>query len=301
MKYEKPALSIPEQIRLLKRRGMAVEDETSAQHYLKFISYYRLRAYWRPFEANAAAEGDHAFLAGTTFRDVPALYILDRELRLLVLDAIERVEVALRAQWTHHMATCHGPHGYLEPGHYADSVRHKKAVEDLKEDFERSKDKFASHYRDKYTFPELPPVWMATEVMSFGMLSKFYSNLKHRAERQAIAKPFGLDEKVLTSVAHHISHVRNICAHHGRLWNRRFTVTMKVPKSPARLPFARRGANERYLHNTLVMLDHMLAIIAPDNEWKKRFLILLDGCPQAVPSSMGFPDDWRTRPAWNIG
>ncbi|MBC6438521.1 MAG: Abi family protein [Rhodobacteraceae bacterium] len=301
MKFEKPALSIPDQIELLKRRGMAIEDEASAQHYLKFISYYRLRAYWLPFEVNAAVEGDHAFHAGTTFRDVLALYIFDRELRLLVLDAIERVEVAFRAQWTHHMAMCHGAHGYLEPGHYADTERHKKAVKDMKEEFKRSRDRFARHYRDKYTPPELPPVWMAPEVMSFGMLSKFYSDLKHRADRQAIARPFGLDEKVLTSAAHHISHVRNICAHHGRLWNKRLTMTMTVPKSPARLLVAMRGANERYLHNTLVMLDHMLTIIAPDNEWKKRVLDLLDRYPQAVPSSMGFPDDWCKRAAWKIG
>ena len=300
MKFEKPAVSVHDQIELLKRRGMTVGDEAQAQHYLNFISYYRLRAYWLPFEVPAANNGDHAFRDGTTFEDVLTLYIFDRELRLLVLDAIERVEVALRAQWAHHMAMTHGPHGYLEQGHYSVIRHHAKDVTALEKEFNRSEDTFAIHYRDKYTSPKLPPVWMAAEVMSFGLLSKFYGNLRTRADRKAIADPFALDEAVVTSFAHHISTVRNICAHHGRLWNKRFTVTMTTPRFPAKLPVAMRDADPRYLHNTLVTLDYLLALIAPGNEWKQRLVALIDGCPLADPASIGFPTDWRVRSVWKV-
>lgn len=300
MKFEKPAVSVHDQIELLKRRGMIVGDEAQAQHYLNFISYYRLRAYWLPFEVPAANNGDHAFRDGTTFEDVLTLYIFDRELRLLVLDAIERVEVALRAQWAHHMAMTYGPHGYLEQGHYSVIRHHAKDVTALEKEFNRSEDTFAIHYRDKYTSPKLPPVWMAAEVMSFGLLSKFYGNLRTRADRKAIADPFALDEAVVTSFAHHISTVRNICAHHGRLWNKRFTVKMTTPRFPAKLPVAMRDADPRYLHNTLVTLDYLLALIAPGNEWKQRLVALIDGCPLADPTSMGFPADWRVRSVWKV-
>lgn len=300
MKFEKPAVSVHDQIELLKRRGMTVGDEAQAQHYLNFISYYRLRAYWLPFEVPAANNGDHAFRDGTTFEDVLTLYIFDRELRLLVLDAIERVEVALRAQWAHHMAMTYGPHGYLEQGHYSVIRHHAKDVTALEKEFNRSEDTFAIHYRDKYTSPKLPPVWMAAEVMSFGLLSKFYGNLRTRADRKAIADPFALDEAVVTSFAHHISTVRNICAHHGRLWNKRFTVTMTTPRFPAKLPVAMRDADPRYLHNTLVTLDYLLALIAPGNEWKQRLVALIDSCPLADPASMGFPADWRVRSVWKV-
>ena len=300
MKFDKPSTSIPDQIALLKRRGMIIADEAAAAHYLRFISYYRLRAYWLPFEVPAENDGDHAFREGTSFEDVLMLYVFDRQLRLLVLDAIERVEVALRGQWAHHMAMAHGPHGYLDQGHYAHIKRHAATVAELDKEFRRSRDTFATHYREKYTTPELPPVWMAAELMSFGLLSKFFSDLKLRSERQAIAKPFGLDERVLTSFAHHISHIRNICAHHGRLWNKRFTVKMTVPKYPAKLPVAMRGADPRYLHNTLVMLDYLLSIIAPGSEWRERLVALIDGCPLANPASMGFPEGWRERTAWRV-
>ena len=89
---------------------------------------------------------------------------------------------------------------------------------------------FADHYRKKYTALELPLAWMAVETMTFGTLSKFYSGLKSRKDRQVIAKSFGVKEIVLKSFARHANFVRNICAHHSRLWNRQFTITMKVPK-----------------------------------------------------------------------
>jgi len=301
MRFDKPSTSIPDQIALLRRRGMIIANEAAAEHYLRFISYYRLRAYWLPFEVPAENDGDHAFREGTTFEDVLMLYVFDRQLRLLVLDAIERVEVALRAQWAHHMAMTHGPHGYLDQGLYDRQDHHAKGVTTLTKDFKESKDTFAKHYRRKYASPNLPPIWMAAEIISFGQLSMWFDNLKLRRDRQAIAKPFGFDERVLTSFAHHISHIRNICAHHGRLWNKRFTVKMTVPKYPAKLPVAMRGADPRYLHNTLVMLDYLLSIIAPGSEWRERLVALIDGCPLADPASMGFPEGWRERTAWRVG
>lgn len=299
MRFEKPALAIADQIALLKRRGMIVDDDARAQHCLGYLSYYRLRAYWLPFEVPAARAGDHAFRKGTRFEDVVSLYVFDRELRLLVFDAIERVEIALRARWAQHMALAHGPHGYLDQALYSRMTHHARAVDSLTREFERSRDAFAGHYRERYTSPNLPPVWMAAEVMSFGLLSKFYGGLKHRNDRQAIAKTFGLDERVLASFAHHMNHVRNICAHHGRLWNKRVTVTMTIPESPATLSGAMNGAEPRYLHNSLVMLDYLLSAVAPGTRWRTRLLDLLAGCPFAEPSAMGFPEDWRARPAWS--
>jgi len=141
MKFAKPAISIDDQLALLRRRGMVIADEAAARHYLQHISYYRLRAYWLPFEGPAPAAGDHAFKTNTTFEDVIALYVFDRQLRLLVLDAIERVEVAIRAGWAHHMAMAYGPHGYLDQAHHHDPVKHAESVADLVKETGRSKDK----------------------------------------------------------------------------------------------------------------------------------------------------------------
>jgi len=128
MKFTKPATSITDQLALLRRRGMVIDDEPAARHYLQHISYYRLRAYWLTYEAPAAV-GDHAFRPGTRFEDVLALYVFDRHLRLLVMDAIERVEVALRAGWAHHMAMTYGSHGYLDPAHHDSVANHANGLD----------------------------------------------------------------------------------------------------------------------------------------------------------------------------
>jgi abortive infection bacteriophage resistance protein len=300
MKFAKPALSIADQIALLERRGMAVPDRARAAHYLKHISYYRLRAYWLPFEVSATVEGDHRFQAGVSFDDALALYVFDRQLRLLVMDAVERVEVALRASWAHHLAIQYGSHGYCDAAIYGRNDHYAKALTSLIEEIDRSRDTFIEHYKRKYDDPELPPVWMAAEVMSLGQLSKWLGNLKLRADRQAIAKPYGLDETVLVSLVHHLTYVRNICAHHGRLWNKQFTVTMTVPNSPGALKLAMNPAARRKLYNTLAILGYLLGIIAPGSEWRKHLVELLATCPLADPAAMGFPAAWGTMPAWRV-
>jgi abortive infection bacteriophage resistance protein len=300
MKFTKPALSIPDQVALLTRRGMAVPDQARAEHYLRHISYYRLRAYWLPFEQPAPAAGDHMFRAGTSFEDALQLYMFDRHLRLLVMDAIERIEVSLRGGWAHSLALKYWPHGYIEPAIYSDPLHHAKALTGLVEEILRAKDTFIAHYNGKYTDPQLPPVWMAAEILSLGQLSKWIGNLTARADRQAIAKAYGLDEKALVSIAHHLTYIRNICAHHGRLWNKQFTVTMMLPNSPAAIKLAMNPLSTRRIYNTLATIGYLLNVIAPGSTWKRSLVALLDEYPLAPPADMGFPANWRAMPAWRI-
>lgn len=300
MKFEKSALPINEQIDLLKHRGMVFADPQYAQRTLEFISYYRLKAYWQPFEDSAVRSDDRAFREGTRFEDVMDLYRFDRELRYLVQSAIETVEVALRAQWAHHMAIRHDPHGCFHAQLFRDRDRHTRLVDDLSNEFRRSFAPFADHYRKKYTTPELPPAWMAVETMTFGMLSKFYSSLKSRQDRRAIAKLFGVDETVLKSFAHHACYVRNICAHHSRLWNRQFTIKMKIPNYPADLNKDMCCAKPDRLHNTLIMLDYLVEKISCITGWKNNVLTLLQHCSVVDPvKDMGFADQWRSSSAWS--
>lgn len=299
MKFEKPSLSITDQIALLERRGMAVPDREAAEHYLRHISYYRLRAYWLPLET-ATDDGDHRFDDGSCLTQAVRLYMFDRELRLLVMDAIERIEVSLRGGWAHHLATKYGPHGYLDPTLYDRADRYAKAYSGLLEEIERSKDTFIVHYRTKYDDPEQPPIWMTAEVMSLGQLSKWMGNLKHRQDRQAIARAYGVDEKILVSIAHHLTYIRNICAHHGRLWNKQFTVTMTVPNAPFGLRLAMNPASTRKVYNTLVAIGYLLNLVAPGSDWKARLVALIEQCDLASPPAMGFPDNWRNIEFWRV-
>lgn len=279
---------------------MLISDHARAEHYLRHISYYRLRAYWLPFEQAAQINGDHIFKTGINFEDVLSLYVFDRQLRLLVMDAIERIEVSLRGGWAHHLAMKYGAHRYLDANLYARPDYYAKSFTTLIEEIDRSRDTFIVHYKNKYDDPPQPPIWMTAEVMSLGQLSKWISNLRHRNDRQSIAKPYGLDERILVSLAHHLTYVRNICAHHGRLWNKQFIVTMTVPNAPAALKLAMNINATRKIYNTLTVMGYLMGIVAPDSEWRRHLVDLIMSCPLADPNAMGFPSNWQTLPIWKV-
>lgn len=295
--YFKPAQSIAEQIALLRSRGLVIADDALAERALRFVSYYRLRAYWLHFEADPA-NGSHHLRAGTTLRQVLDLYEFDRELRLLVLDAIERIEVASRGVWAYQLATRHGSHGYLKPSLYPDRGQFDANYRALLDEVSRSHDAFIAHYKRSYDDPLMPPVWMSAELMSFGLLSKWQSALGAVADRKEIAKPFGLGEKAYFSFIHHLSTIRNICAHHGRLWNRSFAVSPVLPSRPAELASSLAQNASRTLYNTLTITIHVLTQIDPEQKLGSRFTELLERHPSDDLAAMGFPSDWQKRAIW---
>lgn len=291
--FGKPATTHVQQVALLQQRGMVVNDPAAVEFYLRHLNYYRLGAYWLPFEVDHPS---HVFRPGTHFEDVLNLYVFDRELRLLVLDAIERVEVSVRSQWAYQMAHRHGPHSHLDVA-LAFKARHWRSnLDKLSEEVNRSDEVFIKHLKTHYS-EALPPTWAVCEVMSLGLLSRWYNNLKPMPTRRAIAATYGVDEKLLESWLRHLSLVRNTCAHHGRLWNREFTITPLLPRNKPGGMAVQCQAGSRKLYNTLVILLYCMDVIAPQHHWRARLRGLVD--QHAIPlSAMDFPVDWERLPIW---
>ena len=291
--FAKPPTTFAQQVALLQQRGMIIADPQEAEFYLQQLNYYRLAAYWRPFEDN---HSNHQLRAGTRCEDVLNLYVFDRELRLLILDAIERVEVSVRTQWAYQLAHHHGAHAHLDAALAFNAQRWQSNLAKLQEEVVRSDEVFIRHLLDTYCEP-LPPVWAVCEVMSLGLLSRWYNNLGPMPTRRAIAASYGLDEKLLESWLRHLSLVRNTCAHHSRLWNREFTVTPALPRNkPVGLAPQLRQSSRR-LYNTLVILLYLMDRIAPHHHWRQRLHRLL--ADHAIPvAAMGFPLNWQILPIW---
>lgn len=279
---------------------MAIPNVARAEHWLRHVSYYRLSAYWLPFEYPKGNAGPR-FLPGTSFDTVTALYDFDRRLRLLVLDAIERIEVAVRGSWAYELAQRFGPHGYLDAALYQHAGKYHDNLTRLTNDVASSPETYIDHYRRTYSTPAMPPVWMVAEMMSFGQLSRWYALLDDRALRNAIAKPLGLHEAVLVPLLKHLSTIRNSCAHHARLWNRGFLLRMRVPFKPAALvstlepPTAHAPAQ---LYNALVLIVYLLRQVAPASVWRDELTALLAQHPTGDLTAMGFPQGWAARPLW---
>lgn len=172
----------------------------------------------------------HIFLPNITFHDLVDLYIFDRELRLLVFDAIERIEIALRTQVIYQYSLAYDAWWFENPSLYTSNYNYSKDLAKLDEELDRSSEVFINHYKTKYSNPQRPPAWISLEVTSIGLLSKIYRDLKMDDTKKRIAKYFGVGHpKILESWMQSISYVRNVCAHHSRLFNRVLTLKPTYP------------------------------------------------------------------------
>lgn len=310
MRYSKPALSISDQAQLLLDRGLICEDRQRLEHYLSNIGYYRLSAYLLPFE-QASVNGDsrnHKLLPNTTFEQVLNLYVFDRKLRLLVMEAIERIEVAARTRWASAMALRHGSHAHMNADLFKDPWQHACDIARVAKDLRDSNETFVVHYRNKYEAPYLPPIWAMVETMTLGGLSRWIASTNDNQVKQEVAKMLGMPTiEILEQVLHALTPVRNICAHHARLWNRRFilllpnikrlrgqfiTETIVTPAGATQEPLTRE------IYNFLVVIQNLMLKMSPTTSWGERLAEHIELLTPGQQSAMGFPVDWKSRQPW---
>jgi len=298
MKYTKLPISISEQIEKLKNRGLLFSDEKVAEKYLSNISYYRLRAYTYPFQDNESQ--DHCFTKRISFEDIISLYVFDRRLRLLIFNAIEKIEVALRTQIIYNYSMEYGGFWHLKSELYNNSEYFAEQVASLHNEIERSNEIFIKHYKEKYSDPKEPPSWMSLEVSSIGLLSKIFSNLKNEKCKDKIIAHFGLKSvSVLTNWMRCFSIIRNICAHHGRLWNRRLP-TITIPHKTLYTFIDDKQVYNNKIYAYLCCILYILNIISPDHSFKKNLIDLINACPMMQEKEMGFSNNWQQEKLWTL-
>ena len=298
-KYCKPAIPIKDQIDKLEKRGLKFEDTAEAEKTLSNISYYRLRAYTYPFQDNI--NPDHPFTQEITFEEIIKLYEFDSKLRLIIFEATEYIEVALRTQIVYQMSIKNGSHWHSKPIFYRDSLRFAKHLTTLQEEIDRSKEDFISHYSKNYSDPPYPPAWMSLEVVSMGLLSKMFENLKLGAEKQAILWHFGLKKiDILENWMLCFTALRNICAHHSRVWNRRLT-KIKVPYDTVDEFLMNKNPQPNKLYMTLSCMVYMLKRINPNCSFIGSIKELIQSFdePSQILKDMGFPLNWEEEKLWN--
>lgn len=282
-------------------------DRSSAEAFLSHVNYYRLSGYALAFERDR-----HVFIQGTTFEQVRAAYEFDRVLRDLVTEALEVVELDARTAVAYHFGKCYGAFGHIDPNRFfvprpsrhetrKHDFNHSKWLENIRHEATRSTERFIEHYKQTYSgFPALP-VWMVTEVMSFGSLSRMYQGM-HDRDRRAVAHRYGVQSTFLASWLHHLVYVRNVCAHHSRLWDRVWAIKPDVPPFPPWSAPLLPGNDQLFV--SLLILRRMLRrcpAIAPfDTEWKSRIEALLAEPPAASTplQRMGLTVHWKDHPLW---
>lgn len=291
-----------EQVDKLESKGLIFYDKKEAEHFLFDVSYYRLRAYTYPFQDNSG-DGEHLFVRDDIyFSEIINLYKFDRDLRFLVFNAIARIEVSLRARITQIYSEQTGDcHWFLNKELYRCDF--DKLVKDIAADVNRSNEEFIKHYYNKYDEPEMPPCWMSLEVVSFGTLSRLYQSLKKDGNKKRLAQSYGIaDISVFENWLHAISNLRNCCAHHGRIWNRRFMINMVLPYNTSRLFMDRKSLNtikRNKLFPLLSAIKYLLDSIDASNDFKEILRSLLNRNLRLLSlRDMGFPSNWNQLSVW---
>lgn len=296
MIYPKRPLTYEQQADQLIQRGLAADRETLIAR-LRAVNYYRLSGYLFPYR-----QSDGTYRPGTTLDQVWRRYTFDRRLRLLVMDPIERIEVHVRTALVYELAHATGPFGYTEPSNLPnlDGNRFGEFLAKLYDEADRSSEKFVRHYKGKYDRQGYLPIWMAAEIMSFGMMLTLFRGVEKRV-KQRIAKPLDLSDVELLSWLHALNVVRNICAHHGRLWNRVLGVKPKIPRGSKHRDWSDpvRVSNER-IFGILTICKYSLDHIAPQSQWPQRLRDLLNEYPEIPRNNMDFPDNWEECPIWRL-
>ncbi len=314
--YTKPYLSIPEQVALLKKRGLEITDQEKAEHCLAKFGYYRLSGYSYVFRKSMPSHNSSGYTVldefkdGVTFANIHDLYIFDKHLRMTLLDAIERIEIALRVDISlqfgkqnplAHLDRSFINDRYLKPNEKG-SILYDEWIDKYRQTFSNSRDTFVEHFKEKYSKSELP-IWMATELWDFGMLSKYYGYVKGY-HKTPIAAHYDLKSPdILGSWLRCINIIRNICAHHGRLWNRALVATPSYPSAadnPLLSPVVSQVSSTR-LFAIICIIQYLMSFISPHSRWNVRFIELVEDFPVSPYLStqmMGMPEGWQGWALW---
>ncbi len=298
MIYAKAPTTIAQQIARLQQRGMVIRNVPLAEKYLSHISYYRLAGYWWPMFADKET---HEFKPNSIFEDAVALYNFDHELRMLLFDMIEKIEISLRTKMIYHLSHEHDPWWFQNTELFENTQQLVQTLAKLQEEVDRSKDLFMKAHKRKYKEDKrFPPAWKSLEMTSLGGLSRLYGNLKHTVQsKDIIAEELGaVNHTYLPSWLQSITQIRNFCAHHGRLWNKNLPGSPKL-LSPPPHPWVHnvpRQTDKLYMH--LCLIKYLINIIQPPNEFTNRLDELFKKYPNVDPDALGMKPNWQQEPLW---
>ncbi|GHU58525.1 CAAX amino protease [Bacteroidia bacterium] len=292
--YPKLFHSHHEQIALLKSRGMQFADEDKALHLLENISYYRFSGYWYPLLKD---KQNHIFKQDANFETAFNLYKFDRELRKLIISELEKIEVAVRSKMAYIMSLSYNSFWIEDAALFFNPHVHQSTFAKIQEELDRSDEEFIIAFKSKYSNP-FPPSFILLEITSFGALSRLYSNLKSGKDKRNIARSFGLPDVAFASWLHSIVYIRNVCAHHARIWNRPLSIQPSFPRSPSNTWLINRQTGINRVYYVFSMIIYLLNTVNPNHTFKQKLESLFSKYPNVDRAAMGFPDNWQSEPLW---
>ena len=280
---------------------------------LESENYYNvINGYKEPFlEKKATSDTSEVYKAGTTFEEVYALYTFDRELKIIFLKALLKVENSFKTVIAHTFSSKYGHNNYLKVDNFDNADKKSifsaiKLIGDIQQEIARQMSKHhpaITHYMTNHGYI---PLWVLVNVLTFGKIANFYRNMKEE-DKIIVAKHFSLQPRELAKFMKMLTLARNICAHNERFYRIRFreyihTKSIKNFSVLGIMPAADksyvRGTNDAYA------LTIMLALLLNKSD-VKEFISSLRGAfskmekqlhtvsASAIMNIMGFNENWE--------
>ena len=295
--YKKPPLTHKKQLQLLISRGLKVSDFNKALHLIDKIGYFRLSGYLYP--QLELPKNEHRFKPESYLESSFKMYCFDRDLRILLMGNIEKIEVALRSKLTYYLSLRYDAFWYKHDKLFKDISKQENGKLSIQKSQNDSKEDFVIQYKRNYANNDMPS-WMVMEIVTFSHLSITYSNLKDTSIKSKISNDFGIPYPLFENWLLVLTYTRNICAHHSRFWNR--DLAIKGLKSTKQLPFKwidQNGIARNKSYFYLSIVKYLLDRINPNNSFKENIKNLFIKYPNIdYIKSMNFPEDWENQPLW---
>lgn len=326
--HGKPWKSLDDQLVVLKQRGLIVTDDNKAKNYLQRIGYYRFSGYAYPFRQrsglcctlstnkNTQTKDEKKpfylvyddFVSGVSFEHITDLYVFDKNLRILAMDALERIEIAIRSQIAYQLGE-QDPLAYLNPSMLHETFTDFGVREGISKHHEwitkqarlvsQSKEDFIKHHRENELLPA--PIWVACELWDFGAMSHLFGGMKE-ADQDAISGMYGITNgRTFATWLRALNYLRNVCAHHCRLWNRNMVDTAALPPANSITwvsYFDQNPQTKTRVFQSLCICAHLMKTINPKSTWVDRVTKHLKTIPDLSSFNLGLVNmgataDWE--------
>lgn len=288
---EKGFKTIAEQIELLKSRGLEIPDEVAAGDFLLRNNYYRVSGY------SLTLRNHDVFYPSTTFQNIVDIYSFDHELRHLLLQYIECIEVSIKSVYAYEFAKVYGPAGYLDASHFTDAVQHANTLQriDDQKDKRHPHEAYLKHFIDE--LGQDIPLWACVDLMTISDISFLYK-ISEEPIKKAVAAYYGLTmtsgHQILGGFMHSITIIRNLCAHGSRLFNRLFEQKPSLNRREQALLIrdADGSIDNAHLYGFILVMRRLLT---KDEfaDFKSRLCALAKKYPFVSMRYYGFRDDWE--------
>ena len=290
-------------VNLILARGLDA-DAGELSSAVASVGYYRLKGYLVPFRKPDSEE----FRDGAKFTTVWSIYNFDRRLRQMVMDALSRIEVALRAMVVReHLAFNDDPFGYVNPSGLPSlrPAKHMSMLAKIADATRNAKNEpFIAHLATTYGITQYPPLWIMIQIVPFGTLLYYYQGLPPSVQ-QKIANAFHVRPSIFLNWLTALKKGRNVCAHHARLWNRHIDSRLSRRIGSAKELV---GLDQVFgfqptdtyttVFSLLSLCAYCLSVVRPQSKWRDRCRALLEAADSFVLRGMGFPADWQTLALW---